>query len=515
MKGAASPYPRRRAGPRRPVHLQNAASRSAMALAQNLANPYHTQNLRLVAQPSDSELTATTLLHSYSTHDNVERIGNYSTVLPNGNSFVGLFRDPLRHTIRFESNPNAGTTTPNAGFTYEASFAPDPPSLDATSNLVIDEKTDTFISPLYLTSTTDWQPHGKYLYAGRMTDGLQLRYVWMDMGTQMQFALTQGGDSGDKIIVYRACAGGSGSSIVAELPYGYTTFTISVQTLYNDKSPHYNMPGYYAFVYKPATTVLLKLTMKLTSSFNYWHTSTVEVANIPGDCFGHRSVPGIDSHWKQMTRARVNASSVMVSPLANFMNQSGQFHGITIPNSMLWYDNVNVSKISELVGGMPGITYARKEYGKGMYAFLRPSVEDLNFKNSVTLDPTSGAITDMSYVLDANSTSVLIGLSVPMVGTEAASCIYEITQFATMEFVPYNDQWFEVHRSEFNYMDTIAALSMIATFDTFYENPSHAREIAMNIGRHIWKHRGAISRVIATLFPSLPTRMLAAAASVV
>lgn len=451
------------------VSTQHSASKS---IAYALANPSAVPNLR-IALAGDSVPTAVTSLHEFQTYK-VSSVGvNYPEV-ELGSMAIALFRDPLRHMIKYVANPN------RADMYYEAKFAK--VDLDITGAVA------EWITPLWFFSTAlqgsaDFCPHGPVLYLGKHTEKPQARFVWMDVGTELIVNMTEP-QVGDYIMPYEAVD----QNQVTDL----TAITALSVTQFHFVAPH---AGYFALEYHPFSA---HVTRKISSM------SYESVVGF-GDCWGHTALPGVGDHLTHLKKIRVDAASILISPTASLLNNSGTIHAIYSTETVNWKNYLNKEMTAQQSGQMDYL-YSRKSYKDGMYGFVKPSgAEDLAWRMEISRD-TSSEVNDIYYYLNSNAGHLLFWIDTSSTGDVAAGAMVELTTFTNLEWVPLGQAWMEVHLppASFTSLATQEAFDVIKYMPTFYENPMHLSDIRSGIGkaaRFAYGNRKAISGLLASLFP--------------
>lgn len=484
-----------------------AAERSGgVKIAASLANPSGTPNLRLTVL-GDTLPTATALLHDITSYVCSDQYGTYLQQVPLGAMPIALFRDPLRSVVQFFPNPLRKT------YSYKAAFYP--------SDLDLSDAVVQPISPLWFDRVTEAVPatsstaalvaddtnvHGSVLYVGTMKQAADTRFVWMDIGVIMtlRLALVQPSQEGVGTMEVLRAADCTGNVDVTD-----TVFAAMPSTVIQDYIYICAVPGYYGFRFKPISrTVGLQITdMRLYGSSNALPIIPPALSPAPnhfGDMFSHRSAPSMGSHLATMRKVRVNATSILVTPVANMLNVNGTIHALYSTDTVNWLENLQQDDISK-VGGEADFLWARRKAADGMYAFLKPSgINDFAYHTGAAMSG-DGKIKDCSYPLDANTGVLNIVATLSTAGTVVVGGAFEVTIISSLEWVPVLDQWWECHLSQYGSLALIDALDHLRLIPNFYDNPIHLAAIKAGLQRayrFTKANRGKFAGALSALFPS-------------
>lgn len=450
---------------------QFASSRSRVAAS--FANPCGTPDFRITV-PGDSSPTCTALLHNVSTYDLSTVKGTYSDVVPIGSMPLTLFRDPFRSVVKLIPNV-AGTAM----------------SYTTMNTVAVEAAGFHYPAWPFLKSNGSFSPHGTHLFFGRCAEEGRLRFVWCDRHTKLVLTSTTYNAS-DLVSVYKLVDSDT-------LDHIETLASVSIDTGASETftfTP--SSEGYYALSLNLAAKVVGRVVTSLVLS-------SVSGGDF-GDCFGHLATPQIENHLSVMRKSRVNAASVLISPVANVLNRNGIIHGIVHTSTVEWITKIQTEDIN-LLPGVEDLTFGRRQYEKGMYAYLKPGgLSELSWKYEVS-DSANGGLFDVSYPLDSNENTVSVVVTCSKAtDTATPSAIVELTVFHSMEWVPVADQWNETHLAPTGGLDLLLAIDELRLLPVFFDNPIHLKAIKEGLARaarFVGAGRHGFAAILSSLFPAL------------
>lgn len=450
----------------RDVLVKHATSKISATLAMGLCNPMSCPNLRLVADVSNADSTVATQLHSYATYkqSTLSSAAVYANYQPLGTGTVVLFRDPLRAYVQFEANPSSSV------YTYVAQFI-SPDSTTYVANQAVTAGNNT-LSPLWFTATSVYQPHESYMYVGEY---MGYPWFWLDLGTTITF--TQGiAEVEDTVSVYLFDGNESQSE------YAIVTFTGGVARSFTASAP-----GYYNFEYYNAVSTANTVAISFTGQ---------------SETFSQHAAPFVSDHLLLLREGRVNAASLMMSPVANAFNLNGTIAGAWLEPNALWWQYLNQKTLSKLESSR------EFAFNTGIYAFIKPhSQGEFQYFNYVTASQT-GIVTACRYPLIPAARPVIYSYQVDTTTSSSNNvslgCEYVLTYVVNLEIVT-NDQWHEDHLASSEFRDFMDALSAVRHVEPFHENPLHAKDIINGLKRGFnfaRKHVGVIGGALSKIFPA-------------
>jgi hypothetical protein len=399
---------------------------------------------------------------------------NYPLLMPAGSSYVALFRDPLRCAVQYTAGLPAWSYAvqfKDAGSTISPNFTV---SVNETNEVI-------FLDSVYATSVSANPLHGPTFYPGSFGSRT---YYWLDYNTSVAF--TESVATAANLTAY-VFTGEDDEIVVQAFAAGTTTFTQTVKS----------SGGYFRFQFLPTVGTALTLTMTISGS---------------GDGFAHLSIPTASVHLAQITEARINSLSMMVSPAATLLNRGGTITGGNLVGSDQSFDFVSSSKLANLPQGQ----WEELGMEKGMYTFLKPAkMQELEFHQSVVFD--NGLPSVASFDLKNPARYAAFYLITDVSGGSAPGMEYIRTLNYDIEYRT-DDQWFECHRPPGQYMDTVEGLHLLEEVNLFHENPLHLSDIrsalmkGYNFAR---RHAPTVTRALAAAFPQYSgmARMAGAIAS--
>lgn len=434
-------------------------------LGRAICLPGSCPNLRLKPTAGDSHPTAAVSLHLATNVKQPTLAGTYTSV-PQGNSFVAVFRDPFRAMIQFVTN-SAGAT-----YSYTAYFRPPITGgiVGTYSTLAGEGSYVDDLEPIYWQGTSTFLPHGKYLYPGIADDRSA---VWLDYNATI--AVTQSSSDTNAHLVVSVYDGGFEEVQSITFAASSATYTQTIAT-----------GGYMQLRYLTSTTTANTLTVTLTGT---------------GDVFAHFAVPNAINHLPQLVRNRVNAVGVLLSPSASLLNVSGTIFGGDIEGNNMWYNFVTSTSISNL----PPTNYEDFKFAVGMYAWLKPGdINELTMKNSVVYDGSFA--TRAAFNLTDPSRYLVFSLTSDVTGTTAPGLEFLMTVNWDLEYQT-SDQWFETHLPTGTFFDTEMALEAICKIKVFHENPLHMSDIVNGLkgGYNLFRrHAPKFGKIMSILSPGFP-----------
>jgi hypothetical protein len=450
-----------------PVGKTPMATKIAMAIAL----PGTCPNLRIRASPADSMPTACTSTHLLATVKTPAADVNYPTLMPTGTSFVALFRDPLRSIVQYVTGCPAYTYN----FQFRDFGAAVSPNYTATANM---PSIDAGVDPLYATSATVGAPHGATMFMGR-ADGHS--YFWFDKGSVI--TATQSAVVGANMSLF-AYNGEEDPIYSAAFAAGSWTYTCTAPN------------GQYA-----------RLALLGVAATTFTMTVTLSGS---GDSFAHISIPNIQNHYPQLVKARVNAASLMASPVASILNQGGTITAGNLEGNILWNSVISTSALTSLPVG----EFDERLFTKGMYTYLRPSsLDELSMVSYARFDNLSTLVpSELGFPLDNNYRYVAMLLITDVVGAVAPGLEFLRTSNWDLEYQT-PDQWYEDHRPPGTYFDAVEALRLLETVELFHDNPLHFSDVknALRGGFNFMrKHARKVTSVFSALFPQYAAPAMAA-----
>jgi len=438
----------------------------ATTIAGAFALPGTCPNLRIRSTIADSMPTACTSLHSLATVKSPTAGTNYGAIIPQGTSFMAIFRDPLRSLVQYTTNVPA--------YTYNLQFRDLNGAVSSSMNLpAAIASVDTAVDFLYATSLTVGAPHGPVLYPGLYQER---SYFWLDFNATITLTQTVIAAATVTVLAFTGDEDEVASSLFAAGTWSYTQTAPA--------------GAYLRLLYLAGTAVANTISAVIAGS---------------NDSFAHISLPNIHNHLPQLTKARVNAVSLMASPVASLLNRGGTITGGNIEGGVSWNSAITTTALTQLPQG----NYDERDFAKGMYTFLRPSsIDELSMQEYATFDNLSNLVpSSVGFPLKTNFRYAAFVLVSDVVGTTAPGLEYLRTANWDLEFQT-PDQWFENHRPPGKYSDVEEALYLLETVPMFHENPLHFADIknALRGGYNFMRKNGrAIASAFSRFFPHFST----------
>lgn len=436
-------------------------------IAAALCNPESCPNLRIKSNPADADATVAIQLHTFATYTQSSESAShvYSASQPLGTGVLALFRDAFRAYVQFEANPGS------AVYSYTA-YGVDAQGLGNTVNIPVGPAELFTLAPNWLLCTTSYAPHDKYLFPG--ISPTEDRWLWMDLGSVMTF--TQSITLASTLYAYY-WDGQSAQEAIAEVAFssGTAAYTCTVA-------------GYFNFEILNTTTTSYTVTMVYSGA---------------SETYSHHAAPNVFDHLPIMTDHRVDAASLMMSPVSNQFEVNGNITAAWLAPGQLWTGYTSPVTLGALKGAQ------RFPFRKGVYAFVKPhSSNDFDYVH--TVHTTNGVVTSCGFRLDDPCRTVMFSYVVDATNSTtsgavnvAKGCEYVLSYNTGMEMVS-NDQWHEQHNPGTTYPDFVAALEAVSVVTPFHENPKHWSELYEDIRLGFNKlrtHATKASTVLSTIFP--------------
>jgi hypothetical protein len=450
----------------------------ALNIAAGIANPIGCPNLRLKSNACSADMTAVVQLHAYDNYKqntiSTTRVYDAAGIITLGNSFVALFRDAFRAYVVFTTNPS------NSSYSYTANVL----TTDATAVTTfwpIAANGDSYLSPLYFGATSTYQPHDQYLFTGV---AYNYHWCWMDLATVMTF--TQSATLASTLYVYLW----DGKETTTVYTGGEVAFATGSATFTCAKM------GYYCF--------------QVINSTGTAHTITVTYTGA-SETFAHHAVNTIKDHLTVLGQHRVNAASMLISPICPEIAKNGSINAAWYPPQNIWTDQVGFAVNSK------ASTCRVFPFSKGIYAYVKPSSEaDLLY--SQTVIQTNHIVTDCGFDLNASSKYTAINIAVDTTVSadtpiSATGLEFLLTHVANIEIIT-DDQWHELESAPGAFKDFMAALEVVSSIEPYHENPLHWSDIWGVLKRGFnFVRTGAtpIAAALSSLFPSAAGGIMAGA----
>lgn len=493
------------------ANLRGTSAPSALAYA--LANPTSMPNLR-IRSDYQTDPTAVNQHLSIFAVDTTQPFGTYEDIIGLGSAPIMLFSDPLRARINLTTNPSRKTLR-YVSDTFEAtdfpngSSTPIYPRTWKSSTDSINIGSATLISPSFF-------PHGEVLFLGRHSEVSGYRWTWLDRGCSL--FVNASVLAGDTLTLVRLDNDTGDTSDVG----AYVSATVAtnlrvvmIQSRDTEKNYGYyclrldcadDTPGAYRQIFE--MDIVGANEVVAPGLFN---------SNLFGDCFGHHPIPGMPEHLSTLKKARVDACSMMASPLASVLNQSGTYHGWQCQAGVDFVKQCTDAAFDSLAAAGDDRNRARRRYQDGMYTFHKPTRTDFEFHCYAGDEEKIEAYFDFTLsninIISMRSSSP-IGYFTPPAALPPSgvaitkpvypSNVYEMTMVWSLEFVPIRDQWFEVHDAGFTSLDTIAAVDMLGLVPTFYDNPFHIADLGRLFKKGyntLRDHRDRLAEGLSTILP--------------
>lgn len=463
-----------------------AASMSKVPRAAKLAESVASKVVKSIMNPSSGGMRMATIndcnptslvdLHCVIPCSTTTFVGNYAT-FPAGVSYQVLFRDPLRSMVYFR--PNTGA------FNYKAFFAGGAGALTLENSGGEITDIETPINPVYYVNQTGSTPHGQTLFCGETEK--ETGYVWMDAGTDSIFKVTVTTTINVNCVI-RFYVNKPGGDVevrtnIAALAAGVPQDTTQNGVLFLSEG------GYIR------ATVCPRASCDLTVQASVYAANAI-------DCFAHVSPVGAVNHLNQLTQARVNAVSLLLSNGAAAVYNDGFLQAVNMSPGTAWNTLIGENDLSGLAAD---VNYYSGVFRKGVYTFLKPSdQEDVDFYDYVKTDNGGAQISQCAFPLYRSRYAMVRVQSNPY-GSPATypGLEFILNQSLVIEFQT-NDMWFDAEIPQESCLEVERARDILRRIPNFYENPSHLQNLAnaaRSAGGFLRKHSGKIGMALSALFP--------------
>jgi len=445
--------------------------------AYGFMNPAGNKNLRL-SFVADSSKTAVFGLHNVVSVPGASGTNptSVSDLLPfvagstSGYGFCALFHSVLRSVVMFTPNSAALTWTYTAQF-YIPSGTLAAGTAGPTYALENAGTGSEAITPLCWSSTSNFAPHGPQLFLGFHDRRPDLRFTWLNKFDTVTFTLNQSAPTSDRVHITR---------------FGPSLTENASDLIFTGDAATWAAPSsaYYAFTYEHSTA---QAGLVLNSA----------VLSSSADCLAHLSVPGIWNRTNELSEARVNAASMLLSNDANLLNREGRIYAANLPATYYFGDYLSVQQIESCS------EYTSMPLATGAYAWSPPTTGSDHYTNF----GTDGTVpTDLYFRLVSDNRMIVFMSVVSCVGNSFPALDLVLTIWQTIE-AKTNSQWYETRYAALDKQRTDRALSIISRVpleQIIMENPLHLSDIAAFLRRgvgHLRANAGKIGGALSLLFP--------------
>lgn len=426
---------------------------TAAAVAASFALPSDFPPLRMRNEYSTEE---TALFHVFEEHKpwGVGGVGGTNEQLRDDTHMEMIFQDVLRNRITYVRNTNNQTATYNWCFGRSAQTG-----TDNTSFTVGTGATEEAV-PTHANASNVFRPHGDILFAE--SDDLHTG-MWVDTGPNVGSSLTvtvspNPTAATGRVVFLRYTDNRWIEAIIVPFAIGVGTYGLTLSAF---------TTGIYTF--------------RIENAPNTLQVSCAQVMTC--GCWGHLPAPYIVLNANSLESVRTLGHSILVKNTAAPLNQQGYITGVQpgkgrFYGSFLCYDTS--SDIYAPVRDYAGCSQSRP-LATGLYGFIKPTEEqDVAFRTPFTVQSAAGALTP--YWTQART---------PIMKTEFVVVVMQCTTVAGRDLLVRTDQSGEIETgNQFLMVDKPRAepsewrdgMEALASFQQFYENPTHWKKILSTIG---------------------------------
>lgn len=330
---------------------------------------------------------------------------------------------------------------------------------------------EAVFTPGALRASTALQPHGLYLYPGRLGPSDPHRGFWVDAGSSITVSVPTPSlpPTGLFVKIQRARGRSWIDSHQGNLVPGASPITQYILGIVPTS-------GYYSFTIgdiNPAKNPLTGQPYAVTVAVS-WNTSA-------GVCYGHLSVPDVHNQFGSIDAVRINALSVMFTNTSAAISKTGTLCGVQFDAGTVWTDSVEFQHFST----------KRKatimESAEGMYGFHKPTGEsdfDLLREFAIASDDETAErlsmfplLSDTGFDLIPETSYLGIAYDVTRVNGAVPG---GITAYWTRAFgVEYitNDQWRALSKSNLAPENLTAALHLLSETPQWHTNEFHLSDL--------------------------------------
>jgi len=382
------------------------------------------------------------------------------TSVPASSYGAFMFRDPLRHTVRYENRAVGQEWGYNMNFKNVKDGQFPSPFLNMgplVSGEIYPLKT-VYGTDNTLTSTPG--PHGATWFAGTNNIASDDRFFYLAAGNTITMAFTNAttGVSTLYLDLYAAhqvqrgiqtnstASGTSGTHIVNVTASGYYNLRIGFSTA------------------QPGGAII--------TGCDFTGLST----------WGHRSLPNLENNIYSAENIRIISSSIMMTNKAAPLYREGKVSAVQVPRNIDWE---TLGLDLTMIQSMQGAT--TMEFKNGVYAFIKPTQpEDFDFKQYLDVHDVVGLV-DSYYPLDNESSYIGIYADVSVAsGRDSYMTVCSGIEYQT------EDTWRVLSQSKFTNQDIQLGMQEIKDLAYVYENETHWSQILDFIERNAKKVANAV-----------------------
>ncbi len=399
-----------------------------------------------------------------------------------------LFANPLRSFVRYLHNAAASQSS------YIAIQANSPLNDTSTSVFTCNNNAPTVLIPRWaipngsvfsVTPADALAAHGAFLYPA--TDQAGNTYLWCD------------GDAGllGRIQVLFSDPSTAAGEYTVEffrwngrcaVPYG-----VAVPESIGATNVNFPVPPGGAYMF-PVVHVRRNTNVASTCQWGI-HTT--------GGIWQHRAVSNIETIAPIANGIRVNSAAVKLQNNASVNDKNGKIISATVSTFIPW---TNIASGYTAVSQLQG--YVDRPADNGYYGFLVPDDDDdlSNFNNDLCMESAVGiARSNTTYPLQERRPYKVIALEVPI--AVGRSFIWDVCH--TIEYLT-NKKMVEQGKSQQSPEQAQAAVAVLRSMASDYENPLHFGKILKTIGKYLPR----VSATAASVLRMIPDQRSQNAANV-
>lgn len=409
---------------------------SAEAICASIALPDELPPVRV----SDSYTCNPTALAKVNTDIKINWSGASTGNVPEEDTLVMMFRDPLRWIVFYDPNVD--------GRTYRYNWLTNRD--DTLFNGPAATEWPVLVSGAILSDVSDWNPHGKILFAGDLNG---TGFMWVDQDVSIVMTDVGTAENGT-MRIYQYYGG---------------------QKIYFDQQV---FPGNTAITYTPTQPGYYAITFQFPSDAH-------SIAIYTGDPVGqhvwrHLAAPDVELNLGRIQSVSMSASSLLWRNTASYDNAQGNVGAVIVGPGFDWdsmLQNGSTPSYNTVSSLFPN---GWKSFfaAKGIYSFLKPSdEEDIAFRTNIK-QFANGTWSYARWNLKQSTSYVIAAMSVTNdTGRDTvlrAACHIQYES---------NDCWADTRVPEANVDDWLSAVKMLANVPNITENPIHVKDIVQAIGK--------------------------------
>lgn len=427
----------------------NAIKSQAGAVAASFALPSDFAPFRMRNEYTTEE---TALFHTFEEHQTYSTTGS-NEQLQSNQHLEFIFQDLLRNRISYVRNPT------NATWGYSWCFGRS--TAGANSNAYnMQPLQDEYLVPSHAFCTSVFQPHGSVYFAENDSG---ITGLWVDTGPNVSSTLNvtfaSVTSSTGTVVLYRWASGAWVEQASQALASGTVTYNFTL-----------TQSAVYALRVSGHANAL----------------SVTAASSGTCGCWGHFAAPYVLTNADSIESARSLGHSILVKNFTAPLYQDGDITAVQPGKSRVW---------TSFIGSIAATTdcfaivrdYAGAENTKplktGLYGFVKPTEEaDLALREPFVIVPRANAgsadtVWTFAKTPLLNTAYVVVAMATNTPLQQNIVCRTDVSgEFET------GNQFFNIDKPRAEPQEWRDGMEALASFQQFYENPTHWKKILQTIG---------------------------------